>query len=371
MDTRQKLSILSDDARYDLSCACGGKGTDGRKRGEDGTWVYPASLARGGRDVLLKTLVSNHCSNDCRYCPLRADRDVRRCTLSPEETATSFLDYYRRGGVFGLFLTSGVLGSPDATMERLTATARVLRRKHGYRGYLHMKIVPGASDAAIDEALSLSSMVSLNVEVPHAAAMARLSGRKDFQRDIVGPLRRIATLTSPGGPFRKVKQSTQFIVGAAGETDRQIVEATWGLYRRLRLNRVYYSAYQQGLGEASLPGEQTSGGADLLTREHRLYQVDFLLRRYKWDLADMLFEPDGSLSLAKDPKQRWADAHPERFPVRLRTASRAELLRVPGLGPTWVDRLLTARREGSFRSLGGIGLRGKPLEKVRPYVTMT
>lgn len=371
MDTQQKLTILSDDARYDLSCACGGKGTDHRRRGPDGTWVYPAGRARGGRDVLLKTLVSNHCSNDCRYCPLRAARDVRRCTLSPEETAGVFLDYYRRGGIFGLFLTSGVLGSPDATMERLTATARVLRKRHGYRGYLHMKIVPGASDAAVDEALSLSSMVSLNVEVPHAAAMARLSGKKDFQRDIVLPLRRIAAQTSPGGPFRKVKQSTQFIVGAADETDRQIVTATVGLYRRLRLNRVYFSAYQRGLGEATLPGERRPAGQDLLTREHRLYQVDFLLRRYRWDLEDMLFEPDGSLPLATDPKQRWADAHPERFPVRLRTASRGELLRVPGLGPTYVDRLLAARAQGSFRSLCKLGLRGKHLEKVRPYVVMT
>ena len=148
-DTHRKLEILSADAQYDLACACGTTQDEGRRRGEDGRWIYPVTLPNGGKSVLLKTLVSNVCRNDCKYCPLREQQDVRRCSLSAEETARVFLDYYQRKKVFGLFLSSGVIGSPDATMDRLTTTARLLRRKHRFRGYIHLKVIPGASDGAI------------------------------------------------------------------------------------------------------------------------------------------------------------------------------------------------------------------------------
>jgi predicted DNA-binding helix-hairpin-helix protein len=144
-DTQQKLEILSEDAQYDLACACGTREDEGRRRGSDGRWIYPVTLPNGGTSVLLKTLISNVCTNDCRYCPLREERDIRRCTLGPEETARVFLDYYGRGKVFGLFLSSGVIGTPDATMERLNATARLLRHRNGFKGYIHLKIIPGAS----------------------------------------------------------------------------------------------------------------------------------------------------------------------------------------------------------------------------------
>jgi len=375
MDTQQKLELLADASRHDLSCACATQKDEHRRRGPDGLWLYPVTLPSGGTSVMLKTLLSNACSYDCRYCPFRSDQDPRRCTLSPDEIAAVFLEYARSGRVFGLFLSSGVIRDPDYTMDRMAAVARILRKK-GYRGYLHLKVIPGASEAAIEELVSLSSAVSLNVEVPTAASFAALSQRKDFHRDIVRPMRAISRLTAKGGRYSRVKTSTQFIVGASDEKDADIVRATYGLYRRLGLSRVYFSAYQRGLGAPSLPGERKPpapgatgsqgprGSAvlpsraaepgDLLTREHRLYQADFLIRRYRWDAADILFEPDGNLSLAVDPKQRWADSHPELFPVRLLSAEKESLLR--------------ARREGVLRGLADVGLRGERLRKASGYV---
>ena len=169
-DTQQKLEILSDDAKYDLACACGTREDEHRRRGGDGRWIYPVTLPNGGKSVLLKTLISNVCANDCRYCPLRQEQDIRRCTLDPEQTARVFLDYYNRREVFGLFLSSGVIGTPDTTMDRLVATARILRRRHRFKGYIHLKVIPGASDAAVEEAVSLASAVSLNIETPGAGA---------------------------------------------------------------------------------------------------------------------------------------------------------------------------------------------------------
>ena len=370
MDTQARLELLADASRYDLSCACGAKdGDDHRRRGADGLWLYPVSLPRGGDSIMLKTLMSNACVNDCRYCPFRSGRDTPRCALSPEEVASLFMAYARRGGVFGLFLSSGVVRDPDHTMDRMLAAASLLRKKHQYRGYLHLKIIPGASDAAIEEAVRLASAVSLNVETPKASYFRILSGKKDFDRDIVRPIRLISRLTAPGGPAARVKQTTQFVVGAAQEKDAEILQAAFGLYRRLGLSRVYFSAYQRGLGEPDLPGERgASSPQDLLTREHRLYQADFLLRRYRWDLRDIEFEADGNLALAADPKERWAQRHPEFFPVRLRRAEKEDLLRVPGLGPTTVERILAARREGGLRSLEDVGLRGARLRKAAAYV---
>ena len=197
-DTQQKLEILSADAQYDLACACGTREDEHRRRGAQDKWIYPVTLPSGGTSVLFKTLISNVCSNDCKYCPLRADQDVRRCTLSEEETVNTFLDYFNRREVFGLFLSSGVLGTPDATMERLNRIARILRYKRGFRGYIHLKVIPGASANAIEEAVSLSTAVSLNIETPGAKHLAKLSSRKRFIEDIVEPIKLISRLTGTG-----------------------------------------------------------------------------------------------------------------------------------------------------------------------------
>ena len=370
-DVGRKLEILSDDAKYDLACACGTDQDDTRRRGGEGRWIYPVTLPNGGKSVLFKTLLSNVCANDCKYCPLRQERDIRRCTLSAEETARVFLDYYNRREVFGLFLSSGVIGSADATMDRLNTTARLLRRQHGFKGYIHLKIIPGASQAAIEEAVSLANAVSLNIETPGAAHLAKLSARKDFVRDIVEPMKCISRLTARGARFAKVKQTTQFIVGPAGESDAELVKYMWGLYQRLRMHRVYFSAYQRGLGDASLSAQQggRSGSDAVFMREHRLYQVDFLMRKYGFRDADVPFDAQGNLSLETDPKEAWARMHPEHFPLNVNRASRLELLRVPGLGPITVSRILRLRQTQRVGSLEEIGRVGARLGKARPYVT--
>lgn len=370
-DTGRKLEILSDDAKYDLACACGTSRDEGRRRGGDGRWIYPVTLPNGGRSVLFKTLISNVCTNDCRYCPLREQQDIRRCSLSPEETVRVFLDYFNRRKVFGLFLSSGVIGSPDATMDRLNTTARLLRQRHRFKGYIHLKIIPGAGEAAIEEAVSLASAVSLNIETPGEKNLARLSSRKNYLRDIIEPIKRISQLTARGTRFEKVKQTTQFVVGPAGESDAEIVKYMWGLYDRLRMHRIYFSAYQRGLGDASLGAEQagSDGLGDVLTREHRLYQVDFLMRKYGFKDVDIPLDERGNLSLQTDPKEAWAAHHPEFYPVDVNRASRLELLRVPGLGPVTVRRALKLRQEHRIGRLEDIGSVGVRLARARPYLT--
>ena len=369
-NTQEKLEILSADAQYDLACACSTSKDQSRKRSSDGKWIYPVTLPNGGKSPLFKTLMSNVCTNDCKYCPLREQMDVRRCSLGPEETAKIFLDYYNRRKVFGLFLSSGVLSSADATMDKLNGVARLLRNKHRFKGYIHLKIIPGASDAAIEEAVSLASAVSLNIETPGEKRLAKVSNKKRYIQDIIEPIKLISRLTGRGSRYQRVKQTTQFIVGAAGEPDQDIVKYTFGLYERLKMHRVYFSAYQKGPGDDSIDCEQNAmeSPKDILMREHRLYQVDFLLRKYGFKESDILFEKNGNLSLTTDPKEMWAHNHPEAFPVNINRASRFALLRVPGLGPVTVKRILEQRKSGNIRHIEDVGKVGVRLEKARKYL---
>ena len=369
-DTQKKLEILSTDAQYDLACACGHDDAQSRKRSSDGRWIYPVTLPNGGKSILFKTLISNVCRNDCKYCPLREQMDVRRCTLNPEETAQVFLDYFNQRKVFGLFLSSGVFGSPDITMERLNSIVRLLRKKYQFRGYIHLKVIPGSSDAAIEEAVSLSTAVSLNIETPGEKNLAKLSTKKHYIKDIIEPIKLISRLTQKGSRYQRVKQTTQFIVGAAGEQDSEIVKYMFGLYDRLRMHRIYFSAYQRDLGEKSLFGEENEPErqGDILTREHRLYQVDFLFRKYDFRESDIMFEKNGNLSLTTDPKEIWANRHPEMFPVNINKASKFSLLKVPGLGPVTVNRIIESRRNSSIRSIEQVGKVGARLNKAKKYL---
>ncbi len=371
-DTIEKLKLLSDDSRYDLACACGTGRDDRRKRGDNGKWLYPVSLPQGGYSVILKTLLSNACVNDCKYCPLRSESNVRRCTLRPEEVASLFMEYQRRKNVFGLFLSSGVINNADYTMDKINAVARLLRSRHHYRGYIHLKIIPGASDAAIEESISLASAVSLNIETPGKKHFAALSHKKDFDRDIVHPLKLMTRLTGRGMKHSKVKCTTQFIVGASDENDSEIIHYMTGLYDRLKYNRIYFSAYQKGLGDPAIPGEQQflSLPEDRFMREHRLYQVDFLMRKYGFRGNDIPVDKNNNLRLDKDPKQVWADSHPEFYPVRINTSDKEEMLRVPGLGPVSVNRIVKVRSEGKISRIEDLGIKGKRLEKVKRYVVV-
>ena len=388
MDVPEKLDILARDAQYDLSCACGTKNNaEHRQKTKEGNWLYPVTVASGGVGIMLKTLMTNACSNDCRYCPLRKDHDSPRIALRPDELAGFFMALLAKRPLLGVFLSSGVCGTADATMDRLAATAEILRRKYRYRGYIHIKIIPGASEAAIDQVLSLASAVSLNIETPGNSHFSKLSAQKRYQQDIIEPLKYISSRTAPGSRYARMCKTSQFIVGASDETDREILAYSWGMYKRLGFDRLYFSAYQAGLGDPSIPGEQrrlalleqappperllpdlSEADGNLLIREHRLYQADFLFRKYRFSFDDLLFTSTGNLDLSKDPKQLWAEAHPEFYPVSLSYASREDLLRVPGLGPSLAERIVKERDTARIGSIDSIRMPVYLREKARPYV---
>lgn len=368
-DTIEKLRTLTRDSRYDLACACGAGADDQRRRSENNTWIYPVQFESGRRTFLFKTLLSNVCTNNCGYCPLRASRDPERCALTPEEAARAFMAYYRRGDVSGIFLSSGVTGTPDASMERIIRTARLIRNE-GFRGFMHLKVMPGSSDAAVEQAVALANAVSVNIETAGEKHFSRISGGKSYLDGVIRPIKLISRLTGRGNRFARVNQTTQFIVGASDETDREIVKYFWGLYRRLGLSRVYFSAYQRGIGDAALPGERSAASnGDLLMREHRLYQADWLIRRYGFTENEIVFGRDGNLPLDRDPKETWALNNPGRFPVSLNRAPAGELLKVPGLGHITVRRIMEVReRGGKITSLEQLGS-GKRLKKAEPYIS--
>jgi len=388
MDTAEKLNILSRDAQYDLSCACSTKNPEEhRKRSSSGSWLYPVTVAGGGSGIMLKTLVSNACTNDCRYCPLREGTDTPRITLQPDELARFFLQFQTKRPLIGLFLSSGVIGSPDYTMDRLIATAEILRSQYRYRGYIHIKIIPGASRSAMDRALELASAVSLNIEVPGPIHAAKLSGSKQYEADIIDGLKYLSRQTAKGGPHEKVTKTSQFIVGASDELDREILSYSWSLYRKLNFDRLYFSAYQKGLGDASIPGElrqpsdeavddqlmlpgfsPVQGNAESLLREHRLYQVDYLFRSYGFSLDELVFDPTGNLPLAQDPKLSWAQQHPQYFPVSLSRGTQSQLLRVPGIGPTLARRIVNHRKHFPLGSLEDFHMPRYLMERARNYV---
>ncbi len=369
-DTLSKLKILSADAQYDLACACGTSKDEHRRAGADGNWIYPVTLPNGGTSALFKTLVSNVCSNDCRYCPLRCQQDISRTTLSVEEAAGAFMHYLNAGKVFGLFLSSGVIGSPDRTMERLNAIARQVRRKYRFRGYIHLKIIPGASREAIEQTLSLASAVSINIETPGQEFLSKLSAKKNFLTDIVEPIKLVSGLTVSEGPYHRVKQTTQFVVGAAGESDKKILQYTDALYKRIRMHRVYFSAYQkESVGGFFESPQQAS--RDNLAREHRLYQADFLFRKYGFCETEFSYGADGNLCLDTDPKLAWANAHPEFFPVNVNKADKFELLRVPGLGPKTVSTILQRRKIAGLNSLDEINKPNRLLQKAAPFLSFS
>jgi predicted DNA-binding helix-hairpin-helix protein len=370
MDITEKLKILSRDSQYDLACACAPRDDEHRIRSKDDRWIYPVSLPQGGTTYLFKTLLSNECVNNCRYCPLRAGSDAGRCSLTPEELTTAFVSYYKARRVSGLFLSSAVRDNPDSTMERINRSALILRKMQ-FKGYIHLKIIPGASDAAIRQAIALASAVSLNIETAGEDNFKYLSTTKNYSSDILRPIHFISRLTAKGSYFAGVKHTTQFVVGASKETDQEIINTSWKLYKELGLSRVYFSAYQRGEGAPELPGEYSvSTKAELLTREHRLYQADWLIRKYGFAADEIPLEAGGNLSLALDPKEMWAKLHPEFFPVNINQDDRYRLLRVPGLGQVMVDRILEFRENGTrIRSLESLGRQNKILNKARSYVT--
>ena len=373
MDLLDKLSLLADAAKYDASCAS--SGTDrrhslGRAGGigsTEGMGICHAYAPDGRCISLLKVLLTNACIYDCLYCINRRSSNVRRARFTPEEVVDLTLGFYRRNCIEGLFLSSGIIRSPDYTMEQVVRVARLLRETHGFRGYIHLKTIPDADPALLAEAGRLADRLSINVELPRADSLGTLAPEKDLPgiRRTMARLRtRIDAGRERGAPrFAPAGQSTQMIVGADDSTDRHILTSATNLYGSYGLRRVYYSAYSP-IPDAS---SRLPPLAAPLLREHRLYQSDWLLRFYGYGLDELPLEDDGNLDLALDPKLAWALRHRGTFPVDLNAADRAMLLRVPGLGVKSVGRILQARRHRRLRMDDLARLR-LPLAKLAPFV---
>jgi predicted DNA-binding helix-hairpin-helix protein len=344
--TEQKLSLLGDNAQFDLSCAC--SADPPRRRGPEDRWIYPAMLPNGKRVHTLKVLLDNSCHNDCAYCAQRAGRDTRRDRFAPEELARLFDQMHRAGLVRALFLSSGLGGNPVRTMDRMIAAVEIVRRRYAFRGFVHLKILPGVQYAQVERASQIAQRISINLEAPGEKRLAALSGSKNFRSDILTRMWWIAKLVREKR-FLAKGHTTQFVVGASGESDREIAQAASRLYSDYHLTRAYYSKFNP---VARTPLENHPPAPFL--REHRLYQMDFLLRKYDFPFEDIPFESDGNLSLQVDPKTAWARQHPERFPVEVNRADREELLRIPGLGPLTVKRILEARAQQKIRSLSDL-----------------
>lgn len=402
-----KLEILSDAAKYDVACTSSGvsrAGKDGYLGNSVASGVCHAFSSDGRCISLLKILMSNCCVYDCKYCKNRISNDVPRATFTPDEICTLTIEFYKRNYIEGLFLSSGVIKNPDYTMEKICETLRLLRTTYKFNGYIHVKTIPGASDELIYSAGLLADRISVNMEMPTQSSLATVAPQKSME-NILLPMNRISDtiamhriaigkspkmeraginkflvdsiwdsdtkriegsekstvlnmLSAPNSnynlpadrkdallkrPFAPGGQSTQMIIGASSETDYQLVKTTQALYQKFDLKRVFYSAYIPINEDDSLPSLDTPVP---LLREHRLYQADWLLRFYGFDSEELFTPTEHFLDYRIDPKCNWALRHLEAFPVEVNTASADALLRVPGIGPLSVKKILAARRYG-------------------------
>jgi len=377
LDLARKLAILSDAAKYDASCASSGtEWRDSRKGGigsTGGSGICHAYTPDGRCVSLLKILMTNFCIFDCVYCVNRVSSNVERARFSVEEVVSLTLEFYRRNYIEGLFLSSGIIRSPDQTMADMVRIARTLREDHGFKGYIHLKTIPDASPELIDEAGLYADRLSINIELAQDASIRRLAPEKQPET-IRGAMARVRIAReasrerSHGGKrparFAPAGQSTQMIVGADGASDATILDTSARLYAGYGLKRVYYSAFSP-IPDASavLPLVKPP-----LLREHRLYQADWLMRFYGFEAAE-LAAGDGMLDLAVDPKLAWALAHREAFPVDVNRAPREALLRVPGFGTKTVSRMLAARRQRQLH-WDDLTRIGALMGKAKPFVTL-
>jgi predicted DNA-binding helix-hairpin-helix protein len=332
--------------------------------------IFQAAMPGGKRAPLLKTLLTSACERDCFYCPFRAGRDYRRATFKPEEMASVFHQMHRGGLVQGLFLSSGIAGGGMRTQDRLLDTAEVLRRKHNFAGYLHLKIMPGAERDQVLRAMQLADRISINLEAPNTERLGRLAPHKAFLEELLKPLQwaeeiRRSQPGHQGWKGRWPSTVTQYVVGGAGENDLEILSTTAYLTRQLRLARTYFSAF------SPVPDTPLENLApENPWREHRLYQASFLFRDYGFDLEDMPFDAGGNLPLGADPKLAWAQANLAETPVEVNRAERRDLLRVPGIGLKGAEAILAARRRGRLRDLGDLQKIGVLAARAAPYVLL-
>ncbi len=351
----EKLKVLAESAKYDVSCASSGisrGGKDGHIGNTHG-WGICHSFTADGRCVsLLKIMLTNHCIYDCAYCINRRSNDLPRATMTPDELVELTLEFYRRNYIEGLFLSSGVLRDPDYTMERMVRVVRELRTTHRYNGYIHMKSIPGASQALVREAGLYADRLSVNIEIPKEENLKLLAPEKDHA-SVYSPMKYIhqgfLESAEDRKKFRKAPkwtpagQSTQMIVGASPETDNDILRLSTKLYNVQGMKRVYFSAFVPVNGyDTRLPMLKQPP----LVRENRLYQADWLMRFYGFGAGEIVGDDHPNLDLEIDPKLAWALRHPERFPVDMNRAEYEMILRVPGIGVKSAQLIVAARRHG-------------------------
>lgn len=382
MNTLQKLAILGEGAALEQelashqsapSCFTPRRTEDPYKRHQNPVpkdagrflpgGIHVSRMGTGKTVRLLKVLQTNICEFDCGYCEHRSGRDVPRTYVSPDDLARTFMTLQRSRIVDGLFLSSGITRKVDAMQERMVETAEILRIRYRFKGYIHLKVLPGAGHAAVERTMQLASRVSLNLEAPTPLHLARLSLRKNFLDDMITRMIWIKRLKEQRPDLIPAGHITQFVVGAAGETDRDLLAVTERLYREVRLRRAYFSAFSP-VPDTPLDHRPPAP----LLRQHRLYQADWLMRFYGFSASELVFDGRGGLPPGVDPKTAWALGHPEFFPLDIRTAPYERLLRVPGIAPVSARRLSELRRSsviGNPRHLTRLGIR---LKRAAPFL---
>lgn len=372
-----KLKILTDAAKYDVACTSSGvdRHGNGKSIGNSHVSGICHSFSSDGRCIsLLKILMTNYCVYNCKYCINRASNDVERVIFTPDEICNLTIEFYRRNYIEGLFLSSGIVKSPDVTMELLYETLYKLRNTYNFNGYIHVKAIPGADPVLIEKTGFLADRMSVNLELPTAESLKKLAPNKT-RKNILTPMRQIQlkresnkeelTLYRNAPKFVPAGQSTQMIIGAGNETDYELLKVTQALYNKFSLKRVFFSAFVNVNNDTSLPA--TLSGPPLL-REHRLYQADWLMRFYQFNADEILNEKNPDFNVFLDPKCDWALRNFHLFPIEINTADYHDLLRIPGVGVKSAGRIAAARRFGpmSFEDLKGIGV---VLKRAKYFIT--
>ena len=377
MDLFEKLTILSDAAKYDAACTSSGVDRGGRPDGIGSAQACGIchSFSADGRCIsLLKVLLSNACVYNCQYCVNRISNDAPRATFTARELADLTIQFYRRNYIEGLFLSSGILKNPDYTCEQMTEVLRILRQEYRFNGYIHVKAIPGADPLLIERMGMLADRMSVNIELPSEQSLTALAPNKK-KGAILAPMRQIRDGITQNQTdivryrhaprFAPAGQSTQMIIGATPETDFQILRLSEALYKKYSLKRVFFSAYMPVVESSLLPSLDTKPP---LLREHRLYQADWLLRFYGFEAREILDEENPNFNPFLDPKCNWAIHHMEHFPVEVNTASYETLLRVPGIGVRSAKRIVAARRTGSL-DLAALKKIGVVLKRAQYFIT--
>ena len=366
VDAVEKLKLLSPATCFEPAeeARVTGRSTSLQPARDLSDCISHAVMPGGKHIALLKTLLNSGCERDCGYCAFRNGRDGRRTAFTPDELARLFMALVQKRIAEGIFLSSAIAGGSPATEDRLIATAELLRRRYGFRGYIHLKVMPGAERDQVVAAMKLANRVSVNLEAPNTGRLARLAPHKRFAEELLLRLRWIEEIRRES-PGRWPSSTTQFVVGAAGESDVELLTTTEFLQRKAGLARAYFSSFSP---VPDTPLEDHPPSPPL--REHRLYQSSFLLRDYGFTTEELPFSEGGNLPLDADPKLAWARQHLAQQPIELNTADKQSLIRVPGIGPQRAETLLRERRRGQLRELTDLRKLGIPVQRAAPFILM-